>query len=323
MKNTILTLLALACMFNLKSQGTEGFENVTLDSGKVLNGMNGETSYSFQAGLIKMPVFYDTSWGGFWSSGWAISRKYDSSTIKSNAAKHLYCAKTFKGIQNSSTFAVGQNGSYFTIKGDGGFRVSHFYLTNSTYAYNSMKLGDLFGKQFGGKTGTDPDYFFVRIKYYWMGNQKDSQDIYLADFRSSDPSKDYILKDWVRAEIPTFMADSFTFNLFSSDTGVNGMNTPGFFVIDDINYDRTENVAKLGNIDFKIFPNPASDRVFVNVSETVNAISIFDLNAKCVYQKTAKSKDFVIDLGPFNNGIYQLQIQTQQGIISKPLIINR
>lgn len=323
MKNTILTLLALACMFNLKSQGTEGFENVTLDSGKVLNGMNGETSYSFQAGLIKMPVFYDTSWGGFWSSGWAISRKYDSATIKSNASKHLYCAKTFNGIQNSSTFAVGQNGSYFTIKGDGGFRVSHFYLTNSTYAYNSMKLGDLFGKKFGGKTGTDPDYFFVRIKYYWMGNQKDSQDIYLADFRSSDPSKDYILKDWVRAEIPTFMADSFTFNLFSSDTGVNGMNTPGFFVIDDINYDRTENVAKLGNIDFKIFPNPASDRVFVNVSETVNAISIFDLNAKCVYQKTAKSKDFVIDLGTFNNGMYQLQIQTQQGIISKPLIINR
>ncbi len=323
MKNTILTLLAMACTLGLKSQGTEGFENVTLDSGKVLNGKSGETSYMFQSNLIKMPVFYDTSFGGFWSSGWAISRKYDSTTIKSNAGRHLYCAKTFKGINNSNTFAVGQNGSYFTIDQGGGFRISHFYLTNSTYTFNSMKFGDLFGKKFGGKTGKDADYLFVRIKTYLMGSLKDSQDIYLADFRSSDSTKDFILKDWVRVDIPTFMADSFTFTMNSSDTGSFGMNTPGFFVLDDIAYDRTENVTKLANGTFQIYPNPATDRVNLNFTESVSAVSIFDLQARCVLKKEVNARQFILETNQLSNGLYQVQIQTRQGIISNQLIINR
>jgi hypothetical protein len=33
------------------------------------------------------------------------------------------------------------------------------YVTNTTYAYNSMRDGDMFAKKFGGPTGNDPDWY--------------------------------------------------------------------------------------------------------------------------------------------------------------------
>src|SRR5690606_13300086 len=115
------------------------------------------------------------------------------------------------------------------------YLMSEIIVTNSTYAYYSMKDGDAFAKKFGGVTGNDPDWFKLTIKMYFQGIFNDSVDFYLADFRFTDNSQDYIVKDWQSINLSSYGSmDSLSFELSSSDIGMWGMNTPAFFCIGGI-----------------------------------------------------------------------------------------
>ena len=113
------------------------------------------------------------------------------------------------------------------------------YMTNTTFAALSMRDGDAFAKKFGGPTGTDPDWF--KLTAYGT----DASDtllgavleFYLADFRFADSQDDYIVDEWTLWDLsPLAGARRVYFNLFSTDIGDFGMNTPGFFAIDDIQF---------------------------------------------------------------------------------------
>ena len=107
-------------------------------------------------------------------------------------------------------------------------------ITNSTYGALSMKNGDAFAKKF---TSNDKDFFKVWIKGYAAGKVKDSLEVYLADFRYADLSQNYIQKDWKTVSLSKFVnIDSLNFSLESSDNGQWGINTPGYFTIDNIKF---------------------------------------------------------------------------------------
>jgi hypothetical protein len=107
-------------------------------------------------------------------------------------------------------------------------------ITNSTYAALSMKNGDGFAKKF---TGKDKDFFKVWIKGYNIGKVKDSVEVYLANFQYADSSQNFIQKEWKTVDLSKFVAiDSLNFYLESSDNGQWGMNTPGYFTIDNIKF---------------------------------------------------------------------------------------
>ena len=115
-------------------------------------------------------------------------------------------------------------------------------VTNTTYAYFIMRDGDPnnFSKKFGGATGTDPDYFKLTA-YGTIGTGANTQvlsqsvDFYLADFRSDDPAKDYIVSDWRYMDLTALGgATEIHFNLSSSDVGNFGLNTPGYFALDNL-----------------------------------------------------------------------------------------
>lgn len=81
MKKYIIAIaVSLASLQGVNAQEVrQGFETVPLDSGEVVNGKNGEKSFDILGAVpnyvLKMPMQYDTSWGGYWSGGWAISKK--------------------------------------------------------------------------------------------------------------------------------------------------------------------------------------------------------------------------------------------------------
>ena len=115
--------------------------------------------------------------------------------------------------------------------------VAGFYITNSTYAALSMENGDAFAKKFGGDTGDDPDYFKLVVLGYNNGVYSDSAVFYLADFRFDDNRQDYIIRDWRWFDLSGLgEVDSLHFNLFSSDIGSFGMNTPAYFCMDNLYY---------------------------------------------------------------------------------------
>ena len=66
-------------------------------------------------------------------------------------------------------------------------------------------------------------------------------EFYLADFRFSDNSQDYIVDTWTSVDISSLGAvNQLTFKFESSDNGTFGMNTPAYVCIDDIVYNEPE-----------------------------------------------------------------------------------
>ena len=115
------------------------------------------------------------------------------------------------------------------------------YLTNATYPYLTMRDGGPFGfaKQFGGVSGDDPDFFLVTITGYDdSASSVGSVDFYLADYRFTDNTQDYLVDQWAWVDLSSLGAvKQLQFTLSSSDNDpVFGMNTPAYFVLDDLVY---------------------------------------------------------------------------------------
>jgi hypothetical protein len=111
-------------------------------------------------------------------------------------------------------------------------------VTNTTYAAQSMLHGDVFAKRFGGPTGSDPDYFRLRVLGYdAAGELAGSVEFYLADYRFADNQNDYLVSDWQLVDLASLRGRdvrSLSFNLESSDTGFFGVNTPAYFALDNL-----------------------------------------------------------------------------------------
>lgn len=222
----LFTLLLLIIGIGVNAQE---FEQAVMP-GEFLN------NSSPDAGFVFNNIFYPNDYNpdfDFWT-GWAISATTDVTTP---GFMNQYSAIVGEGANGSSAYAVSfaSPESYVVLDSHedmGSFvDISSVYITNSTYAYLSMRDGDDFAKKFGGETGNDPDFFLLTIKTYSNNELQDSIPFYLADFRFEDNSQDYILDEWVEIDFPS-IADSVTFSLSSSDNGMFGMNTPAYFCAD-------------------------------------------------------------------------------------------
>ena len=93
-----------------------------------------------------------------------------------------------------------------------------------------MKNGDSFAKKF-----VKGDYFKLIVKGYSKGVEKTRVEVYLADFRSENTNEHFIQKNWKKIPTPYFdNIDEVRFNLESSDNGQWGINTPAYFVLDNL-----------------------------------------------------------------------------------------
>ncbi|MBO4464280.1 MAG: DUF4465 domain-containing protein [Prevotella sp.] len=111
---------------------------------------------------------------------------------------------------------------------EGGSVVPGFYITNSSYAYNSLTGGDAFAKKFG--LG---DWFKLTITGYDANDEvTGTKDYYLADLR--DAEKAYIINDWRYVDLSGLgKVAKLGFELSSTDNGDWGMNTPAYFCFDN------------------------------------------------------------------------------------------
>jgi hypothetical protein len=133
-----------------------------------------------------------------------------------------------------------------------GYTAQSMLVTNTTYAALVMR-----DSEDGFSDGPFGPGDFFRLSIYGIdanGNALASGvDFFLADFRGLDPDivndpnydpMDYIVHDWTAVDLtPLAGAVSLHFNLYSSDAGMWGMNTPGYFAMDDLTLFRAPNPA--------------------------------------------------------------------------------
>ena len=325
-KNIILLSLCFTSIYlNAQVFVTETFEGLTsvIDSGQVLNGKNSFKKYESEFASFQFD--WDTSYGGYWAKNWAASRVIYNKEETSDFAKHLYAAKPGFGCQSSdydfashsnskNVFLVGQNNSGFRLMTpiDGHLQVVQLRISNSTYAYNSMKFGDFVGKKF---SAADKDSFILIITGFSGSQKQFSKRVSLADYRFADTNKNFMLDTW---QIVKFnqneTADSLSFTLVSSDNGQFGMNTPAFFVMDNVTVaEFTGSVNKIATQVVRSYPNPATHSIQFEIPSSQTNVLIFQSNGILCKQTQIQSSFESVNIDDLSAGLYVVKMQNALG----------
>ena len=315
---TFFMIAVLTVVFTDLNAQIATFDDLTLPPDSFWNGS--DLSGGFYNQDIYFVNYYDTSWGGFWNGGFAYSNMTDTVTAGygneySVMAGHAYSGNNF-AVVNPGSF----NTTYLrfpTIK-----KITGFYITNSSYAYISMRDGDNYAKKFGGVSGDDPDWFKLTVYGYADTVFTDSAEFYLADFRFSDNSQDYIIKDWTIFDLSGLgNIDSLVFKLSSSDVGQYGMNTPAFFCMDNLQIDNTGIYAAEKNNTLYIFPNPVTDVVNILLKKNkIISVKLVTMTGKILKQENINSNRCRISLSSLSSGIYYIVAKTGNSVIVKEIV---
>lgn len=227
--------LSIVLFFHLlasNAQSVSTFEDLPLSPGSYWIGEDG--TGGFASGDAYFYNSYNFDWD-FWSGGFGYTNTTDVTT---EGPGNQSSAITGGGSFGSANYAIATTSAGIKLTGAAeGKAVNGFFVTNTAYAALSMQNGDGFAKKFGGASGNDRDWFKLTITGY--SNEVASAgnvEFYLADFRFEDNSKDYIVSTWKWVDLTSLGAvDSLAITLSSSDVGEWGMNTPGYFAIDNFN----------------------------------------------------------------------------------------
>lgn len=292
------------------SQSVVTFEDLTLPPNTHYTGSD------LLGGFTSNGVFFENTYDsnfGFWSGGFIYSNSNDTTTA---GFTNDYSAITGAGANGGGIYAVNYYGNIdFTSQKV----VSSIALTNTTFAYLSMLNGDDIAKKFGDTINANgendgsngEDFFRLRILGRDQNsNITDSVIVYLADYRFSDNSQDYILKEWLTVDLTALGAIQFLeFELSSSDVGSWGMNTPAYFALDNLVYGDlaiAENTTQL-----TVYPNPTTD--VIHIGQQQGIATLMDVNGKELIQIDLAGNES-ISLAQFDAGTYFLVVSSNQQV---------
>ncbi len=243
MKISTITLSSLTALMLSSGHAAinVGFADLDLSTPPTTSYSGGGVYYNgndsaggFSSGGVNFTNNYNATYGSW--DGWAYSTTTDTTTADYT---NQYSAFTGTGSGDSvyGVYYAGFAGSASTLTLDAnGSAPLSMQVTNTTYAALSMENGDGFAKQFGGASGDDADWFLLTIRGFDASNQETGiVEHYLADFRFTDNSLDYIVDEWETISLSGLGTNvsSLQFELTSSDVGDYGMNTPGYFAMDN------------------------------------------------------------------------------------------
>lgn len=214
---------------------TIDFSDKTLASNSFYNGGPASNANGWSSGGVRFGNGFNATWESW--NGFAYSNVNDATTA---AWTNQYAAITGTGFGGAGVYAVAYSGPQDFIDLPTNHRPASVRVTNTTYAYFDMLNGSGFSKKFGGVSGDDPDWFFVRFTGYAAPGATGAQtgtvvDFYLADYRFTDNSQDYLVSTWQQVDLtPLGEAASIGLSWSSSDVGGWGMNTPAYAALDNL-----------------------------------------------------------------------------------------
>jgi hypothetical protein len=323
MKKIYTLVAAIAVAGTITAQTTIDFENHPLAGPETHdNGNDGPGTFDFNG--VEFEYLYNLA--GNYFSGFAISNETDVTTP---GFMNQYSAYPGSGANGSSNFAIFYSFPNRGIKTTtANQRIESFELTNTTYAYLSMRDGDGYGKQFGSNVnflGVDDgtngeDYFFVRIyAENYAQTEMDSIDFYLGDYRFADSTQDYIIDSWNTIDLTglSFDVATLTFGFFSSDNDSQfGLRTPAYIAIDNVRTETTGGLTQLAQ-DYAAYPNPVQD--ILTIKGGNGQIRITDVLGQVVLGMTHNELS-EINVQEFISGAYFITLIDDFGTRTKQFI---
>lgn len=330
---TVSIIYCLCFSFISYGQITENFDGsaFTLSPNSFYkNTTKDDWQTSLPTSFATFRYHWDTAYGGYWKSGLAYTNIKDS---VNGTFTNLYGSIT-NGAFNGSNYVTAQRNSIIKMNSSA-LSLSGFFVTNTTYAYKTIKKGNAFARKFGDTTGTHsglaqgtyPDWFKLIVRPYRGGVLlTDSVEFYLADYRPAGTSNDEIVKNWQYVNCSKLpISDSILITMKSSDNGLYGMNTPGFFCMDNITVINTIGMQELENlVNMFVSPNPASDNIslqYVAKLETMLTVKLYDIYGKEIMTMQSEavigSNNILLQTSYLSAGVYFLEIN--EGTASKKI----
>lgn len=311
MKKTVLFIGALLSLMISNAQ-VSTFDDLNLP--KIDTFWNGsDQTGNFTSGVAS----FENNFAGFFSNSFGYSNMTDVTTP---GFMNQYSAYTGVGYDNSENYALANTFSGIKVTFQESRNLSGTYVTNATYSALSMLNGDNFAKKFGGASGNDEDWFKLTVEGFSSGNSSGTTEFYLADFRFSDNTEDYIVDSWSWFDLSSLgSVDSIEFTLSSSDVGGFGMNTPAYFCLDDFTVDIINgvNTSRASN-KFTFYPNPASNQVTIkSIGET--QVSVTTMSGLILKEGTLNDNGS-LDISDLNTGVYLIQMESNGELITDKLV---
>jgi hypothetical protein len=323
MKKIYTLVAAFAVAGTITAQTTIDFENHPLAGAETHdNGNDGVGAFDFGGTTFD----YSFNAAGGYFSGFAISNETD---VMTPGLANQFSSYAGSGADGSSNFAIFYDFSNGGINtNDATVRIDSFELTNTTYAYLSMRDGDGYGKEFGSIYDADgnvdatngEDYFIVRV--FGQNHDQteiDSLDFYLADYRFADSTQDYIVDDWNTIDLTgfSFPVASVRFTFASSDTNSWGIKTPAYIAIDNVS---TQTVGGLNTqlaAEYSMYPNPVQDVLTINGGQ--GEIRITNAFGQIILEKSHHEMT-EINVQDLASGVYFVTLIDDTGIRTKQFI---
>ncbi|BBO86541.1 hypothetical protein DSCO28_71070 [Desulfosarcina ovata subsp. sediminis] len=230
----LMLMLVPALMLGTPAHaGLSTFEDLTLASESYWNGDDDGSGYGTYSGFTSGDNYFANyeaaayySWEGF-----AYSNTTDTTTA---GYTNQYSAITGGGVNGSANYAVaftytmwGQSAQTYNGYTTGEYEqiVKGFYVTNTTYAYLSMRDGD------GYATAFDEDDWF-KLTIYALDSSYNQTGDYVEFYLAEGTE---LLSTWEWVDLSSLGAVyGLEFELTSSDNGAYGMNTPAYFAMDNL-----------------------------------------------------------------------------------------
>ena len=88
---------------------------------------------------------------------------------------------------------------------------------------------------------------------------------------------------------------------------------------DEMQINRTTGIETIGTDEFTLYPNPASDILFVNIPN-LQSISIIDVSCKTIFHSNNRYLS-TIDLSRYETGVYIIKIKTDKSAFNTRLLV--
>ena len=208
-------------------------------TGSYYNGDSGigTNSQGWSSGGIRFGNAYNDSFGGFWN-GFAYSNVAAPNTP---GFGNQYAARPGAGVGGSGNYAIAYAGPYAFLNLSQTGTLESVAVTNTSYAYYSMRDGDPFSKKFGGPSRDEADFFSVVFTGYsgldGTGDRTGEVEFFLADYRFADNALDYLIDEWTTVDLSSLgPSNSLRLSFTSSDRGEFGINTPTYVALDHFRF---------------------------------------------------------------------------------------
>jgi len=294
------------------NNGSGGFTLVTGTT--FIDGNDGDIAFADVDGDNDLDVFI---------AGGDQVNTFGSSTLYINNGSGVFTAappSVFNGVRLSSiAFADvdGDNDLDLIIAGQGTL-TTRLYLNNGTGAF-SLAVGTSFD---GVKS--------CSVAFADVDNDND-QDLLITGAKSS--TNDPLTKLYTNNGSGTFtlVTGSPFDNVANSSiafTDIDGDNDPDLIIT---GYNGSGYISKMysnsaivgllegmKSIELPIYPNPTTTQLTINTTEQIKSINILDVSGKTV--KIITPSNNTINVSDLTNGIYFLQIETENGIVTNRFI---